>query len=652
MSRPLETAACRPSRIPVSRCRTTLAPLPVSGSGDGRGGRGPEISIIGANQRPGLARHLPGPDVNGLVGHRLICMSTNAFVSELKSRLDIYDVVSEFVTLRKAGANWVGLCPFHSEKTPSFTVNPAKQIFHCFGCSTGGDLITFIMKHEGMTFREALDLLARRCGLEAPSTDHRAAEKKDQILGLYEAAEKFYRSHLVRDRRVRSYLKERGLNEAMIEAFGLGSAPREWTALRDHLARLGHSDDLMLRAGLVAAGKNNRVYDLFRERALFPIYNLYGRTIALGGRALTANQQPKYLNSRETEIFSKSHTLYALDKAREAIKSAGFAIVTEGYLDTIACHQFGFSNTVATLGTAITEGHARLIKRFTSNSVLVFDGDSAGVRAARKAVRVLLPVGLVPRIVILPDNSDPDTFLRTRGRDEFRSLIQSAEDMVEFLLRQSLDKSKGQTGLALVGEALAILAEIPSPLMRGQAMKTLSERTGIQERFLMEELQRIQPKGGPSGLTDESQSSPKEDSRREPSEALLLASAFDTEQRVRSLLEVMRPEDFLDEKLRAIFVKLTEFLEPDHRWDASLFMRHLPEGDLRSTFTGLLANRSFDAEESQAIFDASLKSLRRRNTLASHQELIRRIGRLDREAMARFMEEQRRLKKSRPSGSG
>lgn len=582
-------------------------------------------------------------------------MSNTAFVSELKARADIYDIVSESVTLRKSGANWLGLCPFHSEKTPSFTVNPSKQIFHCFGCGAGGDVISFVTKRENMTFLEALEVLASRYGMELPRHDPQKAERRDQLLQLVTEAENLFKQHLLSDSEAARYLEKRGLDEATVSVFSIGSAPDEWRVLLNALLAKKYSAELMAQAGLVSRGKTGNFYDTFRGRVIFPIKNLYGKTIAFGGRAIKDEQIPKYLNSPETPLYNKSEILYGLDVAKEAIKSEGFAFITEGYLDTISCHQFGFLNTVATLGTSLTPGHCRLLKRFTEKVVLVFDGDTAGRKAARKALRLLLAVGLDPKVLVLPDGLDPDGYLRARGAEAFRALFLQSEPMVDFLIAGAIRHDEGADGLTTATEALSIIAEIPNAITRGVILKSLSERLGINETFLIEELGKLmrsfsrrQVKESVKTKNAASPSSAKPLPRKIAEvEKLLIATALEDGGRIKRFLESVTSEYFENEHLRDIFVKLKRFMESGRPWNPDEFMLELPEGISRSVFTELTVQRAFYEEDVDKIFEESLSRIRERITLSSHPGLIRQIGKLDKDAMNLFLKEQRRLKARR-----
>lgn len=575
-------------------------------------------------------------------------MNDTSFVSELKTRADIYDVVSDSVQLKKSGANWSGLCPFHAEKTPSFSVNTSKQIFHCFGCGTGGDVISFVMKLEGVSFREALEVLASRYGMQVPRHNPKKAELRDRLLHILSEAEGFFRKNLGSDPAARAYLASRGIDGNIAETFAIGSAPNEWRSLSAHLQSRGHSRELMVQAGLAVRNEKGNHYDAFRGRIIIPIRNLYGKTVAFGGRILSEDQQPKYLNSPQSPVYNKSEILYGLDMAKDHIRTEGLAIVTEGYMDALACHQFGFNNAVATLGTALTPGHARLLKRFTDIVVLIFDGDEAGLRASRKALPLLLCAGVEPRVLVLPDGMDPDSCLRRKGPGEFRELLRTAPPLVDFLISAVIGDS-GRTSASRTSEALAITAEIPNGILRGQTLKLLAERLGIQERYLSEELDRIMSsrRGSSEGGRRPGSDSAEKPANRSMAEELLLSSALEDRGMALRLVQELSADDFQDVSLRPIFVRLEQFINDERAWEMDAIMSGLQDSESRSAFTRLMMQSPSDAGVRERVFRDALESITKKRIISRQGSLRRRINEGSREAMEIFLEEQRRLKNRR-----
>jgi len=407
---------------------------------------------------------------------------------EIRERLDIVDFIRQYVDLKRAGQNFKGLCPFHSEKTPSFMVSPAKQIFHCYGCHKGGDIFTFLMEREGISFPEALATLAEQAGvtLERGRSSGMQRSEKDALLAMYREAAVFFQKTLSASRKAQSYLQERGLNDGTLERFGLGYSGTDRQALYAFLKNARYTDAQMRTAGLVHFGDSG-TYDFFRDRIMFPIADPQGKIVAFGGRILTsATNLPKYINSPESVLFKKSETVYGLHLAKQAIADKGYVLITEGYLDTIICHQFGFLHAVAPLGTALTSGHLKKLRRHTDKAVFVFDGDKAGIAAARRALDLAFAEGMTVKIAVLPEGEDPDTLLRNQGEQVFRRKLGSALSPVQFLIR--LHK---KNVLDATRAVLKLLAACPDGLMRDEALRELSDRARIHEAILRDEMKGL-----------------------------------------------------------------------------------------------------------------------------------------------------------------
>lgn len=361
------------------------------------------------------------------------------FINDLIDRADIVSVIDERITLKKTGKNYSGLCPFHDEKTPSFSVSPDKQFFHCFGCQESGTALTFIMKYERLEFVEAVEMLARDLGMEVPREQGRSPAVKvdEDLYSILEQAERFYRSQLRGAANAVEYLKGRGLTGEIARDFGVGYAPAEWHGVADALARENISEEKLLKAGLLTKNDNGRVYDRFRDRIMFPIRDTRGRVIAFGGRILSQDGGPKYLNSPETPIFFKAQELYGLYEARKALRKIDELLVVEGYMDVVALAQNGIVNAVATLGTASGEAHFRKLYRYADRVVCCFDGDKAGRSAAWRALESALPVlneHKQLKFAFLPDGEDPDSLIRSQGQAAFQGFIDNGVPALEFLL--------------------------------------------------------------------------------------------------------------------------------------------------------------------------------------------------------------------------
>jgi DNA primase len=439
-----------------------------------------------------------------------------SFIQELLARLDIVEVVGRYVALKKGGANFMGLCPFHGEKSPSFSVSPTKQFFHCFGCGKHGNAVGFLMEHTGIGFVEAVKDLAQQAGLQVPEEDvpaqqrAQAAEQRQRQSTLHDVLAKAtaaYQGQLKQTPRAVEYLKRRGLTGQVAKTFGLGYAPAGWRFLSTVLP--DYQSPLLVDAGLVVASDEGesgggKRYDRFRDRIVFPIRNVKGQCIGLGGRVIDQGE-PKYLNSPETPVFSKGHELYGLFEARTAIRQAGHVLVTEGYMDVVALAQLGFAQAVATLGTACTADHVRLLFRFSDAVVFGFDGDAAGRRAARKALEAALPWATDTRSVkflFLPPEHDPDSFVRTEGAQAFANAIEQAMPLSRFLLESAasgcdLDNAEGRARMA--SQAQPLWAALPDGALKRQLLQELADRVGLDARDLAQLWQSRRGRSAASG---------------------------------------------------------------------------------------------------------------------------------------------------------
>ena len=432
-----------------------------------------------------------------------------AFIQELVARADVVDIVGRYVQLKKAGANFSGLCPFHAEKSPSFTVSPSKQFYHCFGCGKNGNAIGFLIDHAGMTFIEAVKDLAQQYGMQVPEEDlspqdrARAAEQREKQNTLSDVLEKAgdaYRKQLKDSARAVDYLKGRGLSGNIARQFGLGYAPQGWRNLASVFAH--YDDPLLVESGLVILsqdddGGDGKRYDRFRDRVMFPIRNVKGECIGFGGRVLgdrdgtsPGGAGPKYLNSPETPVFSKGRELYGLFEARTALREQGFVLVTEGYMDVVALAQLGFPNAVATLGTACTPEHVQKLFRFTDAVVFSFDGDAAGRRAARKALEGALPYATDVRSVkflFLPPEHDPDSYIRAFGKEGFARCISEAVLLSRFLVdtaRDGCDLNSAEGRAHLASNARPLWLQMPEGALKKQLLSEFANLVQLAPREL------------------------------------------------------------------------------------------------------------------------------------------------------------------------
>jgi DNA primase len=422
-----------------------------------------------------------------------------SFLQELLARADVVEIVGRYVQLKKGGANYMGLCPFHGEKSPSFSVSPTKQFFHCFGCGKNGNAIGFLMEHAGMSFPEAVKDLAQQYGMQVPEDDlspqerARAAEERGRQATLTEVLEKAgaaYRKHLKGSPRAVGYLKGRGVSGEVAKQFGLGYAPEGWRSLASVFP--DYDDPLLAESGLVIVNpEEEKRYDRFRDRIMFPIRNVKGECIGFGGRVL-GEGTPKYLNSPETPVFSKGRELYGLFEARAALREHGFVLVTEGYMDVVALAQLGFPNAVATLGTACTAEHVQKLFRFTDSVVFSFDGDEAGRRAARKALDGALPYATDVRSVkflFLPAEHDPDSYVREHGQEAFARMVRQAMPLSAFLIEavaQGCELATAEGRSRMISNAGPLWKQLPEGALKRQLLGELSERSQLGQHELLE----------------------------------------------------------------------------------------------------------------------------------------------------------------------
>lgn len=418
----------------------------------------------------------------------------SAFIDELVARSDIVDVVSDYVNLSPKGGSYWGLCPFHGEKTASFHVLPDRQLYHCFGCGKGGGVVSFVMELENLPYLDALRLLAKRAGMEFPEgdLDESGRRRRARLLQLNKEAARYFHSqlHSPAGREGLEYLRGRGLSKGIMTRFGLGFAPESWDSLTKAMTDKGFAKGDLLDAGLAVSGKKGGVYDRFRNRVMFPIIDLRGDVIGFGGRVL-GDGTPKYLNSPDTPVFNKSRNLFALNLAKTT--KLGRIVLTEGYMDTISLYQAGFDCAVASLGTALTADHAKLLSRFTKEVVICYDADAAGVQAANRAIPMLEKTGLKVRVLRVNGAKDPDEFIRKYGPDAFARLLDQSENYVEYNLGQlqsKYDLTDPVQKTEFARAAAEMLAGLDSPVEREVYAGQLSELTGVGKNALLQEIQR------------------------------------------------------------------------------------------------------------------------------------------------------------------
>lgn len=419
-------------------------------------------------------------------------------IEEIRSKVDLVEVASEYLPLKRTGQNYKALCPFHKEKTPSFVVNPAKGIFHCFGCGIGGNLFSFIMKMERVTFPEAIRILARRCGVKVPSFGGKVDGEKESLYKVNETARDFFKEQLLslEGRAALRYLMDRGLKKEIIDSFGLGYASGGWGRLRDFLLSKGFDLHEIERSGLIILkgereGRERRdYYDRFRQRITFPILDIRGRVVGFGARRL-GEGEPKYINSPETPVYNKGSLLYGMNMARATIQEHEEAIIVEGYMDVILAHQHGFTNVVGSCGTALTPSQARLLKAYTKNVVILYDPDPSGAKATLRGVETILEEGLGVKVALLPRGYDPADLLVKKGKEAFRESILRAKDFFDYRLEiatEGVDLSSIDGKRRVIEALIPTITRTSNPIQRHTYIKRVAESLRIDERIIGEEV--------------------------------------------------------------------------------------------------------------------------------------------------------------------
>lgn len=499
-----------------------------------------------------------------------------SFLTELAARNDIVDVVSEYVHLgKRSGSNMFGLCPFHNEKTPSFSVSPDRQIYHCFGCGKGGGVINFIMEIENLTFPEAVEKLARRAGMAMPEQEYdREAKKKARILALNRDAAAFFYSQLSTPagRAACEYMVKRQISPVTAKNFGLGCAPDTWSSLTDAMRLKGYSDGELLDAGLAKRGKSGGIYDAFRNRLMFPVIDVTGKVIGFSGRIL-GDGEPKYLNSPETAVFSKSRNLFAMNLAKKS--KSGYIILSEGNIDVVSLHQAGFDSAVASLGTSLTREQASLIQRYTSQVIIAYDNDTAGIKASKRAIEIFEKLDVKVRVLRMTGAKDPDEFIKQKGAGAFRNLLEASEDQVDYRLnavREKYDLSLDDQRVAFLKEATQLVASFPGAAEREVYAKRVAETASVNGNVIADEVERVRKRIVSKAARDERKAVSRPEQMAQPADRQLRyddpASAVAEEGVIRLLYlepelvsaELPEEDDFSSPVLRHIYAVIRGML--------------------------------------------------------------------------------------------
>lgn len=557
-------------------------------------------------------------------------------ISEIIERNDIVDVISEYMTLKKSGTNYKCLCPFHSEKSPSFTVSSTKQIFNCFGCGVGGNVITFVQKMERLEFIEALKFLADRAGIEVDDTKN---EKQLRKLNLNKALYKinqetarFFYGSLNKTKIAMDYLTGRGLNESTIKSFGLGYAPNAWSSLQNHLKQKGFSQELMLKAGLIAKSeKSGNYYDKFRNRVMYPIFDLKGNVIAFGGRVMD-DSKPKYLNSPETPVFSKGENIYGLNfvKKQQNIENI---IIVEGYMDAISLHQFGIVNAVASLGTAFTENQAKLLKRFSNEIIIAYDADTAGQAATLKGLAILEKEGCIVKVLTIPSGKDPDEFVRKEGADAFRERIRKSISLIEYKIenaKKGLNIDNIQDRIRFTKEFSLILKDLESNVEIDAYIKKYSNIMQVSEEAIYAELNRLKEKHKNGNNTHKIENSNKQVEKNKAelfAEIYLLNICMYNAEKAKNIFNRLSPESFTNSISREIAQIIVEKLKDGRSLNAGEIISRFDSSDKQNKAAKILSYE-LPEKELDVLIQSSIDIINKAKTERRIQELTSKMKEL------------------------
>ena len=580
---------------------------------------------------------------------------SDELIEEVRSRNDIVDVIGSYVRLKKKGSTYFGLCPFHNEKTGSFSVSPNKQMYYCFGCGAGGNVFTFLMQYENFTFGEAMQSLADRVGIELPqqemtSAQRREADRRTRLLEINKEAAKYFYTLLrsPRGQKAYQYFKKRELSDETMQKFGLGYSDQYSDDLYRYLRKKGYDDDILKDSGLITIDEVRGGHDKFWNRAMFPIMDVHNRVIGFGGRVM-GDGEPKYLNSPETRIFDKSRNLYGLNIARTTRKNQ--LLLCEGYMDVIALHQAGFDNAVASLGTALTSGHANLLKRYTKEVYLTYDSDGAGVKAALRAIPILKEVGIVTKVINMRPYKDPDEFIKALGAEEYQKRIDEAENSFLFeirIMQENYDMNDPESKTAFYNEIAQKLLGFSEELERNNYIEAVAEKYQIGFDNLRKLVNNLAVKGGlvrehtplKSGINENKK---KEDGMKQ-SQKLLLTWLIEDTRLFGAIKGLITVEDFTEELYHRVATELFAQYEADGSVIPAQIISRFPEADEQKEIAGLFNARIHEIENKNDR-EKALKETIIRIKQNSIDYRTRNNNPTDLAAMMKIVEDKRALEK-------
>ncbi len=549
----------------------------------------------------------------------------NEKIAQVRDATDIVALISNYLTLKKAGKGYQGLCPFHTDSSPSFHVNPNTQLYYCFGCQKGGNVFNFIMEMEKMSFIEAVELLAEKAGISLPRTqvDNRLEKEKEALYFANRWAANFFYKNLLSPAGTKAlqYVQGRGISREMIKTFGLGYSLPDWDSLIKQANKDAVSQDVLLKAGLVIKRTGGGYYDRFRGRFMIPIIDLYKKVLGFGGRKMVDDDSPKYINSPETPIYQKGQILFGLYQSRETIKQQDQAILVEGYTDLISLFQAGIRNVVATSGTALTSAQAKLIRRFTQNIVLLYDADTAGSLAAMRGADIFLDEGLEVKIVTLPPGHDPDSYVRERGVDYFNQVLSHAKSIIKFkidTLSQKLDISSTQGKTQLINSLLESIVRIKDSIKQNLALKEVAEHFALDERSLIERLHYIKKNDQFRPPRTEQRTQAKEKlrisqkSKYDLAEENLVRVVMEDTSWISLLTKHLEVEEIFDPAIKKIFSIIFQLYQSNDKLKTHTILEEITDPQVSSRIAELMTTKYGEDIDRQKLIEDCIILLKRR----------------------------------------
>ena len=560
---------------------------------------------------------------------------SETIINDILDRSNIVEVISSYLPLKKTGRNYKTTCPFHAEKTPSFIVSADKQIFHCFGCGVGGNALTFVMQYEKVNFREALEILAQRSGIPLPEPEKDEYQRtkddlKKNLYSLYERCAKFYHANLMNApeaQEARAYLQRRGITKETAQQFNLGYAKTGWDTLITTLRQEGVNLSLIDKSGLVVSKEDGGYYDRFRNRIIFPIVDIKDRVIGFGARVLD-DALPKYINSPESPIYSKGKTLFGLNKTRDFIRTADCGIVVEGYLDLIIPFEAGVKNTVASLGTALTIDQIHLIKRYTTNVVMLYDPDTAGELATLRALEMFIKEDVNVKIACLPKGEDPDSFIRKFGGEALLKVLTEAFPIFDYKLNYLLSKYQAHTTAGkdkIVREILPTIKKFQNHTTRAEYVRITAERLRLDEKALWEDLHRVKDDDYESSEVESSAVDHYKLNEIPITERMLVKLMLDEIHLVDQLRTMIDPSDFMEEKLRKIVQFIFDFFTQGRECKPNILMNYLGDEEAINIIAELATLEIHNCPNKEKLISDCVKRLKRDKIVYRCQELHRQI---------------------------